>query len=85
MSRRRVVIEGESYITLEGIAECYQCELTWVREVYAIGLLGSGRPVEKSIALHVSVLDRVADVLRMSVHLGVDLAVVAALLEVDED
>jgi len=83
MIRRRLVIEGEAYITLEGIADCYQCELSWVREVYEIGLLGHGRPVDDDVALHVSILDRVADVLRMSVYLGVDLTVIAALLDQD--
>lgn len=83
MRRVRITIEGETYITLEGVAECYECEITWLREVYDLGLLGHGRTVEQSIAIELSKLDRVADVIRMSVYQGIDLVVVAALLEVD--
>lgn len=81
MTRVRITIEGESYITLEGVAECYECEVAWLHEVYRMGLLGRGRTVERTIAIELRMLDRVADVIRMSVHQGIDLAVVAALLE----
>ena len=83
MSRVRVIIEGESYMTLEGVAECYQCELGWLREVYEFGLLGDGRRVDRSIAIELAMLDRVADVLRMTVYQGIDLAVVAVIFDLD--
>jgi hypothetical protein len=84
VSRVRITIEGESYVTLEGIAQWYQCELSWVREVYGYGLLGSGRTVAETTAIHVSMLDRFADVLRMSVYQDIDLAVIAALFASEE-
>ena len=83
MKRVRVTIEGETYISLEGVAQCYECEVTWLREVYSLGLLGRGRIVEETVVIESCMLDRVAEVIRMSVHQGIDLAVVAAILEVD--
>jgi len=76
----RVTIEGESYITLEGVAECYECEYRWVREVYEFGLLGSGVRYDDTTVVLTSMLDRVAEIRRLHVYHGVDLSAVAALL-----
>ena len=83
MKRVRITLAGETYLTLEGVAECYHCEVTWLREVYDLGLLGHGRVVHESIVIQSLMLARVAEVIRMSVYQGVDLAIVAALLDVD--
>jgi len=79
----RITLEGESYITLEGVAECYQCEVAWLREVYEFGLLGRGQVVQERIVIQSRMLDRVAEVIRMSIYQGVDLAAVAVFLDVD--
>jgi len=83
MSGFRVSIEGETYITLEGVVECYGCEIGWLREVYDLGLLGPGRRVRQSIVIELHMLDRVAEVMRMSMYQGIDLAVIAAIFEDD--
>jgi hypothetical protein len=79
----RVRIEGESYITLEGIAECFECERTWVIEVYEHGLLGSGTRYEGAMVVPTSTLERVAEIRRLHVYHGVALSAVAALLRVE--
>ena len=78
---RRITIEGESYLTLTGIAECFSCEIAWVEEVYSLGLLGIGRDADGEIVVLSSVLDRVAEIRRMNVHYGVHLTAVSILLE----
>jgi len=83
MKHVRVTIEGEEHISLEGVAECYECEVTWLVEVYNLGLLGPGRIVEETVVIQSQMLDRVAEVIRMSVYQGIDLAVVAAVLDID--
>lgn len=78
---RRITIEGESYLTLHGIAECFSCEVAWVEEVYALGLLGSGRSANGEIVVMSSLLDRVAEIRRFNVYYGVHLTAVSFLLE----
>lgn len=83
MKHLGVIIEGETYLSLAAIAECYCCEVDWVHEVYQHGLLGRGRVVGEEILLSTCVLDRVADVVRLSVYHGVGLGAVALLLTPD--
>jgi hypothetical protein len=66
----RITIAGESYLTLESISECYECEVTWLREAYEFGLLGGGRMHFGTIVLSVRVLDRVAEVIRLGRYQG---------------
>ena len=80
MSQQRV-IHGEVYLTLETVAECYEVEVTWVREVYDVGLLGTGEPVEHSIAIAARMLDRLAEVRRLTLQTGVNLPGIVMLLE----
>ena len=82
--RGQVLIDGQLYLCLEVVAECYHVEVAWLREVYALGLLGDGRPVEATIAIPVVRLDRVARIIRMHFHYGQDLASLEPLLG-DED
>ncbi len=80
----RVTIEGESYITLDDVAECYECEHGWVREVYDHGLLGRGVRYEGTIVVRTSMLDRVAEIRRLHVFQGVHISAIAALLRADD-
>ncbi len=85
MKHLRVIIEGEGYLSLAAIAECYACEVEWVREVYEYGLLGRGRVVGEEILLSTCVMDRVADVVRLSVYYGVSLGALDLLLEPERE
>lgn len=78
---RTITIRGELWLTLETVAECYEVETTWVREVYEHGLLGAGEPVGGSIAIAAVELDRLAQVLRLNRQQGLDLLAVMALLD----
>lgn len=85
MSERRVVIRGRTYVTLEAVAECYRVEVSWVREVYEYGLLGSGESVRDTTAVAAEMLGRAADILRLHRQQGINLEGIARLLrEVDE-
>jgi len=71
---------GRRFVTLEEVAACYQVEVAWVEQVYESGLLGEGRRTERSIAISHTQLDRVAEVVRLHLHYGLELDVVAMLL-----
>ncbi len=73
-------IEGESYLSLEAISECYECEVAWLREAYDFGLLGGGRIVSGSLVLRVTVLDRVAEVVRLGRYQGIGFEAMLVLL-----
>lgn len=80
MTEARILIDGESYLTLEAISECYECESAWLREAYEFGLLGCGRAYAGTVVLRVSVLDRVAQVLRLSRYQGLGFETIVVLL-----
>ena len=71
----------EGFVTLESAAEVYRVEISWIHEVYARGLLGPGERHGESIAVPTSELDRLASVLRLNRHLGLELDAVAVLLD----
>jgi hypothetical protein len=76
------LVGGERFIPLAVVADCYEVELTWVQEVYEFGLLGEGRRVEGKLAVSTVMLERVAVIRRLTLQQGLNLAGVAALLEV---
>ncbi len=78
-----VILHGEPYLTLELAAECYSLEITFVREVYDRGLLGPGEATGEggAIAIPAPLLDRLAAIVRMTHHQGIDLDLVALLLD----
>lgn len=78
--KRTLTIRGELWITLEAAADCYEVEVTWVREVYELGLLGPGEPAGSSTAIPAIELDHLARVLRLHRQLGLDPLAIAALL-----
>ena len=79
--RRTLHLHGEVYVALESVAECYEVEISWVRECYEHGLFGRGERVERSIAIPATRLDRVAEVVRLHRHMGLDFDAIELLLE----
>lgn len=75
-------IAGETYLSLEVVAECYECDAVWIREVYELGLLGSGQLIEGETLVPARALDRVAQIVRLSVHHSLSLEIVAGMLEI---
>ncbi len=80
----KALIEGQLYLTLELVAECYEVQVSWLTEVYELGLLGHGERIESRIAIPVIRLDRVARVIRMHFHYGQELTSLEPLLEAEE-
>jgi hypothetical protein len=76
----KITIAGESYLTLESISECYECEVTWLREAYEFGLFGGGRVHFGTIVLSVRVLDRVAEVIRLGRYQGLGFDAIFVML-----
>lgn len=70
---------GRAWMRVEDAAACYEVEVSWVREVVAAGLVGLHREagVERLAA---SDLDRLAEVVRLSRILGLDLGAIEAWL-----
>jgi hypothetical protein len=75
-----LVIRGELHLTLAAVADTFEVEVRWVEEVYSLGLLGPGERAAGSIAVPAKVLDRVAEILRLSRYHGVPLEAVVVLL-----
>ena len=72
MTSLRVTIHGETYVTLDTVAECYHCEVEWVEQIYGLGLLGSGELVEGRPAIPARKLDRLAEIVRLVRIHGID-------------
>ncbi len=72
---------GDRYLTLTVVAECYEVELRWVRDVYDFGLLGEGRLEHGELAISTVMLERVAVIRRLQLQLGINLPGVALQLE----
>lgn len=80
MSEVRITIEGESYLTLEAISECYECDVRWLREAYEFGLFGRGRVDAGRVVLRITVLDRVAEVVRLARYQGLGFEAIDVLI-----
>ena len=85
MSEAIIEIRGEPYVRLTTVAECYELEVTWLEEVYALGLLGDGERYRRTIAIRARLLARVARIVQLHFHQGVNLEGVALLLGDEED
>ena len=81
---RVVAIRGETYLTLDTVAECYECEVTWVEEIYALGLLGAGESFDGLTAIPSRMLERVAQLQRLCHYHGIDPTMVELLLVKEE-
>jgi hypothetical protein len=80
MSSVTIRIGDETYLTLEAISECYGCEVSWLREAYDYGLLGGGRLYSDTIVLRVTLLDRVAEIVRLGRYQGLSFETIFVLL-----
>jgi hypothetical protein len=80
MAETRIVIHGETFLTLDAVAECYEIEVQWVERIYRLGLLGPGEDVEGHAAIASTMLERVAEILRLCRHHGVDPTLVELFL-----
>ena len=73
----------ERFLSLEVVAETFEVRSSWLAEVYELGLIGptarAGARRGESIVLAVSDLDRVAHIIRLHFHQGVDLQGIALL------
>lgn len=84
MTNVRITLHGESWIAIETVAETFACEASLVHQVYELGLLGTGERVEQSLFVRTAMLDRVAIIVRMHVHQGLELSAIEVLLDDDE-
>ena len=73
MTTRTLMVEGEPYVSLEVLAEIYTVEILWLREVYDCGLLGLGVTSGPHLCVAAVHMDRVATIVRLHHHLGLDL------------
>lgn len=72
---------GEPYLRIETVAELYRVRAVWLREVADAGLLGPLESGDDGPLIACVQLDRVATLVRLSVHLGLDLLQIARELE----
>jgi hypothetical protein len=77
-------VHGEAWIPLRTVAVWYGVEGRVLVVLYEHGFLGEGLSSGASVAISVRRLDRVAEALRLHVHMGVDLALLALFLPADE-
>lgn len=78
--KNHIVIEGEVYLRLEVIAEWYAVEVRWLEEVVEHGLVERRHQSDKTVAIAAVELDRLAQIVRLYFHQGVNLEGVALLL-----
>jgi hypothetical protein len=71
----------EPYLRLETVAEIYHVRAVFLREVADAGLLGPLEPGDDGPLIACVQLDRVAAIVRLSVHLGLDLTQLARELD----
>jgi len=76
-----IQIEGELHLTLETVAEVYAVRVVWLREVCDAGLLEARPHDQGELCIATVQLERLAQIVRMNVVLGLDLDAVEALLD----
>jgi hypothetical protein len=74
-------IDGRLHLSLTTVAHCYEVQTAWLEAVYEQGLLRHAQVVETSVLIEASDLDRVARIVRLHFHHGVDLAGIEVLLD----
>lgn len=80
MSERPFDLDGVPHLSLETVAALYRVRAVWLAELVDLGLLGA--PAHRAIA--VAELDRVATLVRLHLHLGLDAAAIELLLTTRE-
>jgi len=76
----RIVIDGEVFLSLTTVATCFHVEVSFVEEVYGMGLLGPGRQKSGIVLVEACQLDRFARIVQLHRYHGVELDAVAVLL-----
>lgn len=84
MKPRTLQIEGKTYVTVETVAGCLQCETQWVLEVYEQGLLGEGVRRDNTVAIAARMMDRMVTIQRFNKDLGIALSAIAAVLDLED-
>ena len=74
-------VGGRLYLSLETVAEIYQIEVVWLREVYEVGLLGSGVASGSAVSIPAAQMDLVATIVRLHEGLGLDVEAITLALE----
>ena len=83
--RGQLEIRGELHLTLAAVAECYRVDVTWLEQVFDLGLLGRGARTGSVTVIPARQLDRVARIVRLHFHHGVDLPGIAWTLDTCEE
>ncbi len=81
MNRQQWILDGESFISLQYIGECYAVKISWLQQAYELGLLGPGRELQGEILLATHRMDRVAEILRLRFRYGLDLRRISRALD----
>jgi hypothetical protein len=80
MTRARLEFCGEVYLALDAVASWYRVDAELLGSICALGLLESVERVEDTLAVAAAELDRLAEILRLHLHLGMDLDTVSLLV-----
>ncbi|MEM9800657.1 MAG: hypothetical protein AAGA20_10045 [Planctomycetota bacterium] len=80
-----IVVEGESFLAIETVAEVFHVDVVVLREAYAVGLLGRCLERERKVLVAARSLDRVARLVRMRAVLGLDLETIELAFVRDPD
>ena len=81
MSKDKLYIEGELFLSLETVAAIYKVQIVWLQQVYEYGLLGTGVDRDATVCIASIYLDRVATIVRLHDKLGLDLDMISVSLE----
>lgn len=73
-------VEGVRWITVDAVARCYTVKVEWVREVVSTGLLGESIERSGTLTITAAQLERVAKIVQLHFHHGVDLPGIQILL-----
>ncbi len=73
-------VEGVRWVTVDAVARCYTVKVEWVREVVSTGLLGQSVERSGTLAITAAQLERVAKIVQLHFHHGVDLPGIQILL-----
>lgn len=84
MRERTITIRGETYIRIDDVAAFYHCSTEWLLEARDLDLLGPVEEVEETLAISTALLDRVAELVRLHEHLGVELWGIRLALRLDD-
>lgn len=78
MNHVTIVQDGESYLSLEVVAELYHIDAVVLQEVYERGLFGPGVTHDTRVCIATFRLDLVATIVRLHQVYGLDVDTIAA-------